>query len=170
MTENRQIVGTLENIHLLRKLFVIKVSKSSPLHFSQMAIMNTIEHGENCTQADIAKQLGVTPASVATSTKRLQRAGLITKTVDEENLRCKRLSLTDEGRAAINSHKSIFSEYDELVFKDFSDGEKEQLLAYLTRILEKMQDIEGIEESFGSSMELTCHLHNKVDALKEKNN
>ena len=132
MTHNKEIMGMLENLHLLRKLFIRRISESSPRQFGQVAIMRTIEEHENCTQADIAEMLNVTPASVATSTKRLQKAGLITKTVDEENLRCKRLSLTDEGRAAIDSHISLFKEYDERVFSDFSQEEKEQLEEIIT--------------------------------------
>ena len=68
MTENRNIVAMLENLYLLRKLFCRRVSERSPLHFAQISIMKTIEDNENCTQATIAEQLGVTPASVAIST------------------------------------------------------------------------------------------------------
>ena len=173
MAEEKQIVGMFENIHLLRKLFIRRISESSPLHFGQVAIMKTIEANENCTQATIAEQLNVTPASVAVSTKRLQKAGLITKTVDEQNLRCKRLSLTDEGREAINKHISLFKEYDAHIFRDFSDEEKEQLFGYLSRIVSEMQVLEGIEGSFSNIMELTCALKQKVEETKDskdKNN
>ena len=36
--QNKQIVGMMENIHLLRKLFVKRASEDSPLHFGQIAI------------------------------------------------------------------------------------------------------------------------------------
>ena len=165
MIHNKQIVGMLENIHLLRKLFHKRVSENSPLHFGQIAIMKTISMNENCTQNTIAEQLNVTPASVAVSTKRLQKAGLITKTVDEDNLRCKRLALTDAGREAADKCIKQFREYDELVFEDFSDEEKENLLAYLSRIVEKMRQIEGIDGDFSNPMELSCLLRKKVDGL-----
>ncbi len=169
MTHNKEIMGMLENLHLLRKLFIRRISESSPLHFGQVAIMRTIEEHENCTQADIAEMLNVTPASVATSTKRLQKAGLITKTVDEENLRCKRLSLTDEGRTAIDSHISLFKEYDERVFSDFSQEEKEQLFSYLSRMSAKMQELEGVGGEGESVVELARKLISRVQEDKEKN-
>lgn len=168
MAENKEITRMLENLHLLRVLFMRRISEKSPLHFGQVAIMMSIEEHENCTQADIAEHLNVTPASVAISTKRLQKAGLITKTVDEDNLRCKRLSLTSEGRAAINSHINLFKEYDEHVFSDFSQEEKDQLFSYLSRISAKMQELEGVESDGENVMELACQLMKRVQKETEK--
>lgn len=159
MISNKELVGILENIHLLRKIAVKRFTGSSPLHFGQISIMKDIEKNENCTQASLAEQLNVTPASVATSTKRLQKAGLITKTVDSDNLRCKRLALTDKGREAISQHIGLFEEYDRLVFKDFSEDEKAQLMGYLERILNEMKEIEGIDRQFNGSRELSMFLH-----------
>ena len=167
MITNKQLFGTLENIHLLRKLFIRRAASSSPLHFGQVAIMRTIERNENCTQAVIAELLGVTPASVAISTKRLQKAGFITKTVDEENLRCKRLSLTDKGREAVAQQAELFSRYDAEVFRDFSDEDKQQLMVYLERIVSSMKCIGGIDDAphTESPIELTLYLRSAMGTL-----
>lgn len=165
MIENKQLVDMFGNFHLLRHLFIRRISKNSPIHFGQVAIMKTIEQNENCTQATIAECLGVSPASVATSTKRLQKAGLITKTVDEENLRCKRLSLTDEGRSAIESFNNIFKEYDEMIFRNFSEEEKTMLMSFLERLVGEMREIEGIDGDFSDPMELCCLLIKKVENI-----
>lgn len=165
MIENKQLVDMLENIHLLRHLFIRRISEKSPIHFGQVAIMKTIEQNENCTQATIAECLGVSPASVATSTKRLQKAGLVTKTVDEDNLRCKRLALTDEGRSAIESFNNIFREYDELIFKSFSEEEKNILMSFLEKIVDEMREIEGIDGDFSDPRELCCLLIKKVENI-----
>ena len=164
----KQIVGMLENIHLLRKLFVKRASEDSPIHFGQIAMMKTIEQHENCNQADLAELLGITPASVAISTKRLQKAGLITKTVDPENLRCKHLALTDAGRKAIESCIRIFEEYDQRIFSGFSDEEMSQLMDYLDRIADKMKELEGIDSEFSSPMELGCLLRQKMEEHSAK--
>ena len=167
MTQNKELVGMLENIHLLRMLFMKRTSENSPLHFGQVAIMKTIEQNENCTQNTIAEQLGVTPASVATSTKRLQKSGLITKTVDSENLRCKRLALTEKGRKAIKEQISIFREYDSIIFSELSENEKDVLIQLLSRIVIKMQEIEGIEGDFSDTMELSRLLHKKIEIFAD---
>lgn len=163
--ENKQIIATLDNIHLLRKLFIKRSTSSSPLHFGQVTIMRMIEHNENCTQASLAEQLNVTPASVATSTKRLQKAGLITKTIDKDNLRCKRLALTEKGRSVISGHEELFKEYDELIFRSFTDVEKSQLLEYLDRLVAEMKKIEGINEHITCPMELTMLLCRSMGRL-----
>lgn len=165
MIDDEQIVNMLENVHLLRHLFIRRISEKSPLHFGQIAIMKTIEQNENCTQAIIADFLGVSPASVATSTKRLQKAGLITKTVDKNNLRCKRLALTDKGRSAIENHMNIFRKYEELIFQNFSDEEKEMLMKSLEKLVDKMREIEGIDGDFSNPAELCCLLIKKVENI-----
>ncbi|MCD7890424.1 MAG: MarR family transcriptional regulator [Ruminococcus sp.] len=164
--ENREIIAMIENIHLLRKLFIKRSTISSPLHFGQVAIMQTIEENENCTQSTIAQQLNVTPSSVATSTKRLQKAGFIMKTVDKDNLRCKRLSLTEKGRDTILRHAEILKEYDSLIMKGFSPEEKNQLFYYLNRLLAEMKSIEDInEQADGDLMKLTMLLHQNIEEI-----
>ena len=78
----RDIIGNLERFHLLRKLFIQRSMINSELHFGQFAVMNYIYDHDGCTQADLAENLKVTPASIATSTKRLQKAEMITKRID----------------------------------------------------------------------------------------
>lgn len=144
-TENKKLIELIEGISILRRFFLRRCSNDSPLHFSQVAIMLTIEKHENCTQSVIAEQLNVSPASVATSTKRLQKAGFITKTVDKDNLRCKRLSLTDKGREVIRNQRQIFDDYDSLIFSCFSEKEKEELYGYLYRLFSEIKKIGGSE-------------------------
>lgn len=161
--ENRQIIGMIENIHLLRQLFIKRTRSHCPLHFSQITIMRLIEQNKNCTQSELAEMLHITPASVATSTKRLQKAGLITKTVDSENLRCKRLALTDKGRKVSAEGRRIFVEYDSVIFEDFSEDDKIQFFDYLERLILKMKETEGISESMNSPIELGMLLHRLVE-------
>ncbi len=167
--ENRDIIGMLENIHLLRKLFIKRSSSAGELHFSQVAIMRTIEQNEHCTQATLAEQLNVTPASVATSTKRLEKSGFITKTVDKDNLRCKRLALTEKGREAINRHLQLFKEYDSLIFKNFSEEDKVHFFGYLERLVSEMKQLESINEQFVCPMEFTMFLRRTMDEIPEEN-
>lgn len=156
---NKEIIGMIENAHLLRKLFIHRTGGMCPLHFSQFAIMRMIQQNENCTQILLAEKLRVTPASVATSTKRLQKAGLITKTIDPENLRCKRLALTDSGRNTLQESRRVFDEYDSVVFEIFSDDEKVKFHDYLERLIVKMKSLEGINPSTNNSIELSMLLH-----------
>ena len=163
MNNNLQLVGMIENIHLLRKLFIRRVSGNSPLNHSQVAMLRIISQFENCTQSLVAEKLGVTAAAVATSAKRLQQEGLISRTVDEDNQRCKRLALTDMGRNAIREHLAAFQEYDELIFRDLSEDDKVLLESLLGKVVCRMQELEGINENFQNSLEMTCALRKLIE-------
>lgn len=139
------IINRFEKIHLLRRIYCQKITAKSPLHFGQIPIMNYISENSGCTQVDIAEKLQVSAACIATSTKRLQKAGLITKTVDEDNLRCKRLSLTPLGKKVLEECHAPFDEYDRLIFRNISDEELESM----NRIMDKL--IYNMEEAIGET-------------------
>lgn len=139
------IINRFEKIHLLRRIYCQKITAKSPLHFGQIPIMNYISENSGCTQVDIAEKLQVSAACVATSTKRLQKAGLITKTVDEDNLRCKRLSLTPLGKKVLEECHAPFDEYDRQIFSNISDEELESM----NRIMDKL--IYNMEEAIGEA-------------------
>ena len=67
------------------------------LHFGQLPILEYIAAYPGCTQSDISEAINVSPASVATSTKRLSKAGFITKTADSDNLRRNKIYITEPG-------------------------------------------------------------------------
>lgn len=165
MIEEKNLLGIINNIHLLKGIFIRRFSVNSPLHFGQFAIMKMIEENEYCTQATIAEFLGVSQASVATSTKRLQKSGLVNKTVDEGNLRCKRLSLTDEGRTAIEDYMKVLDEYDKRIFQEFSEEEKETLSGLLEKLFNEMRKIEGIEGDFSNPIEVCLMLKKKIEDI-----
>ena len=88
-----RLVGKMERVHLLRRMFSQQLTNNTTLHFGQVPVLLYIREHDRCTQVDLAEALHVTPASIATSTKRLQKAGYLTKTVNENNLRCTRSPL-----------------------------------------------------------------------------
>ena len=90
-----RLVGKMERVHLLRRMFSQQLTNNTTLHFGQVPVLLYIREHDRCTQVDLAEALHVTPASIATSTKRLQKAGYLTTTVNDNNLRCKQLSITE---------------------------------------------------------------------------
>ena len=63
-----------------------------------MPVLRYVMENDGCKQVDLANFLRVTPASVALSTKRMQKAGYLEKEVDEYNLRRNKLHVTPQGR------------------------------------------------------------------------
>ena len=68
------LVGKMERVHLLRRMFSQQLTNNTTLHFGQVPVLLYIWKHDRCTQVDLAEALHVTPASIATSTKRLHKA------------------------------------------------------------------------------------------------
>lgn len=139
------LVGKMERVHLLRRMFSQQLTNNTTLHFGQVPVLLYIWKHDRCTQVDLAEALHVTPASIATSTKRLQKAGYLTKTINEDNLRCKQLSITEEGKRALELHKAPFDAFEEAAFSGFSEQELNILANYLDRIAQNMAQHIGEE-------------------------
>lgn len=83
-----------------------------------------------CTQVQVADHLRVSPASIALSTKRLQKAGYLTKEVDAENLRCKRLYISEEGQRVCAMCRERLDQIDAVAFQGFSEEELEAFFLF----------------------------------------
>ena len=124
----------MERIHLLRKLYMQKTMPDHDLYFGQLPMLEYIWLHDGCTQVEVAQALDVSAASVAVSTKRLQKAGLLVKKTDEKDLRVKRLSATPEGIARARRGREVFSELDSRTFEGFTEEEFASLASTLERI------------------------------------
>ncbi len=107
-------------------------------------------------------------ACIATSTKRLQKAGLITKTVNEENMRCKRLSLTELGKKMLDEFHAPFDEYDKYVFNNISSEEMECMKKTLDKLIYNMEEAIGENHSEADIYEIG-NLIRKIIEEKEEN-
>ena len=130
----------LSRLELVRRILFRSMLRGEHLHHRQMPILVYIVQHEGCTQAEIAEALSVTPSSIATSTKRLQNAGLITKRVDETNLRCNCISATEKGKQveerARTKHRDLVCK----LFEGFNEEEIESLTLMLDRMIANISD------------------------------
>lgn len=136
--EYNELASKLKMINLLRRIFVQKSQPDIELYFGQLPILEYIRENDGCTQIEIAEKLCVTPASISTSTKRLQKAGLLTKKTDPDNLRCNRLSITPEGIVRCDNNRKSVDRLYALMFKDLSDEELSTLDATLSKIIKNL--------------------------------
>ena len=128
------ILGRLNKIQLLRRWYSQKKTGKTDLHFRQLPLLEYIRDNTNCTQIELAQVLKVSPSAVAISTKRLQALGLLEKQIDEDNLRCKRLRITEDGKRAISQTRETFRELDEKMLSGFTQEEVNTLCGYLDRL------------------------------------
>ena len=130
----RKLFYEIMVFQILRKKFIRNEITKQGLYYGQHHILEFINHNPGCKQTDLSYYLKVTPASIAVSTKRLEKAGFIEKQVDQDNLRQNSLFLTDKGKEACENMERFFMNLDSDALKDIT--EEEYLL--LERLLDKM--------------------------------
>lgn len=151
-------------LNLLRRIELHRTTADVGLHLGQLPVMEYIIMNKDCTQIEIADALKVTPASIATSTKRLQKAGLIQKQTDETNLRCNKLSATDKGIELSQNCRDRFNEFDKKLFAGFSDQELLVMKDHLDRLINNIAD--GRDSEIG--MFAFIALKNEINRSKTK--
>ena len=110
------------------------------IHRGQPPILKYLfVHGES-SQKEISDFLGVSPASVATSIKRLQKNGLVEKKSDENDLRFNKIALTKKGREIYDESVKAFDERDKQMFRGFSEKELENFSDYIDRMIENLNE------------------------------
>ena len=115
----------------MRKIYVQDHTGEEEAYPGQYPILAYVADHEGCTQVEVAEAMMISPSSVALSTKRLQKMGLLEKQIDENNLRCKHLSVTEEGwRTARRFHEAHMM-FDETAMEGFTDEELETMAGYL---------------------------------------
>lgn len=136
MNKNFIEVGVrIKKLSLLRRIELNKICAEAGLYPGQIHILEFIRIKNGCTQKEIADALGVTPASIATSTKRLQKAGLVEKQADKDNLRNNMLSVTEKGLVLAEKCHEGFDQLDNKLYSGFSEEDLTKLKGYLDRLI-----------------------------------
>lgn len=137
-----KIAWRIRDIQHCHQLRIQTVLARYGLHFGQPRILHVVGEMDGATQIEIAQKLGVSPASVAMSVKRMQKAGLLEKIGDEKDLRINQIRLTPKGKAVqLESLKELIAD-DNRLFSGFSEQEIQALSGYLDRIYDNLKKTE----------------------------
>ena len=85
------------------------------------------DRGEIASQRELARALRVSPATIATSLKSMERLGYVEKHVDEKDARRNRVMITEKGLAAVKQCFEVFGEIDRRMMEGFSPEEQNDL-------------------------------------------
>mgnify|MGYP003307215107 CR=1 FL=1 len=138
--DNRSLVHEIITLNVTHRYRVGKAASSLGLYFGQPAILEFILQNKDCTQKELAEHLHISPPSVATTLKRMEKAGFIKRIEDESDTRKKRLTATEKGENALHNFRKICDETDSQLFINFTEEEKEQLMSYLKRLNSNIAD------------------------------
>lgn len=135
-----EVIRKIEYLHALHRLCIHRGISEGGLHFGQPPILDYIASHENCTQRELCDFLRLSPPSVATSVKRLQRAGFLEKNSDDCDLRRTNLRLTDSGREAVRVCDATIERVEGKLTRGFSPQELQICCDFLGRMIENLAD------------------------------
>ena len=104
-------------------------------HGQHRMLMHLARHeGELPSQKELAEIMGVSPAAVTTTLKRLEKEGYISRTITDEDNRRNEIRLTEEGAAKVVEGREIFESVDRAMFAGFTEEEMATLISFMERI------------------------------------
>jgi DNA-binding MarR family transcriptional regulator len=154
----RPLGGQLMLLNLLRRNLVHKkmANCGCELHRGQLPVLEMVSQHPGITQAEAAALLRVTPASIALSTKRLQRSGLIEKQSDPQNKRKNLLKATPAGVSAAAFARQCLDQVDVLTFGGFSQEELHTMKTFLNKMIDNLSSDGEQIPGFPFSKEDSC--------------
>ena len=148
-------------VHALRRTVLNREREQLGQKLIPVPLMAYVLEHPGCTQGEIASFLYISPASVATSCKRLEQEGLLERRVDPVNRRKNQLFVTAEGEELTREKRAMLERVDERTFEGIGEADREVFSRVLDRMLDNLGG-RGVEprQVFGSLME--------ADKRKEK--
>ena len=113
--------------------------------FILFLLMRSGEDGCMSMQKELSKCLRVSPATVTSALKLLEKQGCIEREAEEHDLRKKRIRITDRGREAAHRYIEVFSEVDEAMYGGFTGTELDQVSDLFERMTENLRALAGQE-------------------------
>lgn len=117
--------------------------RSLGIHPSQhVLLMHLSQMGRFPSQAQIAEELDISPASVARTLKRLETGGYIERCGSDVDGRRNEIAISKKGEEMIRRSREIFSVLEADSFADFSPEELEQMEALMQKMMNNLRRME----------------------------
>lgn len=131
-----ELCDRLHFLNISERHIVDRLLEEKGIYFGQPPILCYLSKNPNATQKDIADSLGISPASVAVSVKRMEKTGIISRETDKDDARRNNLSLTEKGRELEKYARQTFSGVDSAKISGFTEEEIHLMLS----LIQKMND------------------------------
>lgn len=118
--------------------YVEKNDLPNSQHRLLLILSQMIEEMNSVSQRDLAEKMHVTPAAVAVTLKKLEKAGIVQKVISEKDNRYNEVTITAKGQQIVKDSKKIFRATDQQMFDGFSREELDQLSDYLDRVIKNL--------------------------------
>lgn len=132
----RHAIHTFMHTGRLHRSAIERAVADLGIHPTQHRMLCHIERCGGCiSQKQLAEEFRISPAAVAVTLGKLEKAGYILRRVGTTDGRCKEIEVTEAGDALLRISRDSFAEVDLAMFAALSDGE----LAAFTEMLARLQ-------------------------------
>ena len=122
------------------KSFIESKASDFGLHSTHhRVLMHLAKKGNLMSQKELALHLEITPAAVTGILQKLEQDGYIERSLGEDN-RFNEIKITETGKTIVDKTRVIFSDIDKSLFKDFTEEEMKDLIAFLDRIDKNIEE------------------------------
>ena len=123
-------------IWLSRKHFQMSTSllEETGIGSGQIPVLMELERHGELNQRELAERTRVTPATMSGTLKRMEKAGFIVRTADENDARISRVRLTEEGKVQCENARRGFDQACYQLLAGLDADDLTQLRSLLTRI------------------------------------
>ncbi|MEZ5729265.1 MAG: MarR family transcriptional regulator [Burkholderiaceae bacterium] len=146
---NRLFFRLYQSANMLHKTGTRAV-ESEGLTTQQWAVLGALSRPSAATGlgvGELARYLMVSRQNLAGVTERLARAGHVRVSVDTNDRRSRRISLTPDGRRVWDQRaRPLIAAYYERALADFSIDDRARMLHYLLKLLENFERIDAEPE------------------------
>lgn len=108
---------------MIHRYYLFKATFAIGIYPGQPQILEVLLKNGESSQREIAKKIHVSPSSVTVSIKRMQKAGLVEKSPNENDLRYNKIKITERGKEVLRKCEAEFNMIDSKMFSGFTDEE-----------------------------------------------
>ncbi|MFD1441110.1 MarR family transcriptional regulator [Lacticaseibacillus hegangensis] len=106
----------------------------------QLRVLRLIAQHDHLTNADIVEALDIRPSSASAMVAKLEDAGLVSRTPYEEDGRVQLISLTDDGKAFIESARDDKDQLADKMFAGLTAEEQAQLTGLMLKLVGSLEN------------------------------
>lgn len=111
------------------------------LYRGQPPILMLLYKNDGMSQKEMARALNLSPATMTVILKRMEKAGLVLREMDEHDQRILRVHLSEKGREMCETGESRIGVVTAELLEGFTLEEQQQLNEYLGRIARNMERV-----------------------------
>ena len=158
MNQKAKLLELSRSIQGLNRVCSNEMLKGEGIHFGQPPIFHALLDQDNQSQCDIAASIGVSRASVGVSLRRMEKAGIVTRTINQKDSRYNLVSLTDKGLEMAKRSDDIMMGLSDAKLKGFTEEEAATLVSMLERVEKNLKELHDANRRKAGKLPASAYL------------